>query len=123
MISHLRGALHANTPTHMVVDVGGVGYHVNIPLSSFDASLKKDDPIFVLTYLHVREDTLALYGFLTEAERSLFTLLISVSGIGPPLARQILREIFVPVPSVILSPRFLKKSPTVEGWLLWSFWA
>ena len=96
MISFLRGTLQATSPTHLLVDVGGVGYHVNIPLSSYDASLKPDETVTVLTYLHVREDAMALFGFLTEAERSLFTLLISVSGIGPPLAQKVLSGITIP---------------------------
>ena len=90
MISYLEGELKENSPTGLVVNVGGVGFHIHIPLSSYDAGLQLDTRIKVLTHLHVREDALALYGFMTESERRLFELLVSVSGIGPPMAQKIL---------------------------------
>jgi Holliday junction DNA helicase RuvA len=90
MISYLEGNLKANSPTDLVVDVGGVGMKVHIPLSSYDPGKQLNTRIKILTYLHVREDALSLFGFFTEQERSLFELLISVSGIGPPLAQKIL---------------------------------
>jgi Holliday junction DNA helicase RuvA len=78
-----------------VIDAGGVGLRVLIPLSSYDPSLKTDDRTRLLTHLHVREDAMTLYGFATEGERELFEILISVSGIGPPMARQILSGVSV----------------------------
>jgi len=90
MISHLSGSIASRSRTHLVIDVGGVGYLVHIPLSSYEAFSGSDGSVKVLTYLHVREDALALYGFATEPERELFLLLISVSGIGPPMAQRIL---------------------------------
>jgi Holliday junction DNA helicase RuvA len=90
MISFLEGELKVNSPTDLVVSVGGVGFHVHIPLSSYDPGRALNREIKVLTHLHVREDTMALYGFMTDGERDLFQLLISVSGIGPPMAQKIL---------------------------------
>ena len=90
MIEFVDGTLASSSPTHLVVEVGGVGMMLNIPLSSFDTSIKIGDRVRMFTHLHVREDILALYGFATVAERSLFRLLIGVSGIGPPMAQKIL---------------------------------
>jgi Holliday junction DNA helicase RuvA len=93
MFSHLKGVLHRKSPTEIVVDVNGVGYALSIPLSTFEKLGEAGSTITVLTYLHVREDILQLYGFATEAERELFRLLISVSGIGPKIAQGILSGI------------------------------
>ena len=90
MIAYLSGRLNERHPTHVVIDVGGVGFHVNIPLSSYEAIDPAEGETKVLTHLHVREDIMALYGFVTAAERDLFQLLIGVSGIGPPMALKIL---------------------------------
>lgn len=95
MITHLEGKLAAKSPTHFVVEVGGIGFYVHIPLSSYDRAQEVGETILVLTYLHVREDAMALYGFLTEAERDLFEMLISVSGIGPPMAQQVLSGVSI----------------------------
>ncbi len=90
MISHLRGKLVHKSPTEIVIDVNGVGYLVHIPLSTFEKLGHADGQVSILTYMNVREDALQLFGFATEAERDLFKLLISVSGIGPKMAQGIL---------------------------------
>ena len=90
MIAHIRGLLTDKNPTHIVVDAGGVGFSIRIPLSSYRAFGDVGEEINVLCYLHAREDSLQLFGFATEQERELFQLLISVSGIGPRLAQGIL---------------------------------
>jgi Holliday junction DNA helicase RuvA len=90
MISFLRGKLVAASPTHVVVDCNGVGYEAAIPLSSFDKLPAPGGDVRILTYLHVREDAHLLYGFMTEAERELFKLLLSVSGVGPKIALTLL---------------------------------
>ena len=95
MISQLRGKLIAKAPTEAVVDVGGVGYSVHIPLSTFEALGQVDSPVTLHTHLHVREDALVLFGFATEGERDTFRLLISVNGIGPKMAQGILSGIGV----------------------------
>ena len=90
MIAYLNGKLVDKAPTEVTIDVEGVGYRVNIPLSTFDKLSEKGSSIKILTYLHVREDIQQLYGFATAEEKSLFKLLISVSGIGPKLSLTIL---------------------------------
>jgi Holliday junction DNA helicase RuvA len=95
MISTLRGILVAKSPMEVTVDVQGVGYGVSIPLSTYEHLGPANSPITLLTYLHVREDLLQLYGFATEEERTVFKLLISVSGIGPKMAQGILSGISV----------------------------
>jgi len=90
MIAHIKGSLVSQNPSAVVLDVGGVGLRVQIPLSSYDPSRKPGDNVLLLTHLHVREDALTLYGFASENERSAFQMLIGVSGIGPPMAQRIL---------------------------------
>lgn len=90
MIASLRGRATVASPTRIIVDVQGVGYEVHIPISTFEAVNRPGEEIFLLTYLHVREDALQLYGFATEKERALFLKLISLSGIGPRVALGIL---------------------------------
>jgi Holliday junction DNA helicase RuvA len=95
MISYLSGTLAEKTPTHLIVDVGGVGFFVQVPLSTYERAGQVGQPIRVLTYLNVREDALQLFGFLTEGERDLFELLISVSGVGPQVAQKVLSGVSV----------------------------
>jgi len=91
MITYLDGKLAAALPTQATIDVGGMGYEVFIPLSSYDKLPSAGQPIRILTHLHVREDAQVLYGFMTAAERDLFRLLVNhVSGIGPKLALAVL---------------------------------
>lgn len=93
MISQLRGIPVQKSPTEIVLDVNGVGYHVNIPISTYEKLEQVKGEVTILTYLHVREDAMILFGFVTEAERELFKMLISVSGIGPKIAQGILSGI------------------------------
>ena len=95
MISTLRGRIIQKNPTHLVIDVNGIGYSINIPLSSYQRIGAVGSELYLLTYLHVREDILQLYGFTTEDERELFQMLIAISGIGPKLAQSILSGISV----------------------------
>lgn len=91
MIAYLDGRLVKSLPTQVVVEVGGIGYEVAIPMSTFDQLPAPPAPIKLLTHLVVREDAHLLFGFATEDERSLFRLLInSVSGVGPRLALAVL---------------------------------
>src|SRR5919201_82793 len=91
MITFLDGKLVNALPTQAIIDVGGVGYEVFIPLSSYDKLPPAGQPIRILTHLTVREDAHVLYGFMTPAERDLFRLLVNnVSGIGPKLALAVL---------------------------------
>lgn len=91
MIHHLNGTLVESLPTQIVVDVGGVGYHVLIPLSSYDRLPPVGAQLKILTHLTVREDAHILFGFMSASERDLFRLLVQhVSGIGPKTALDVL---------------------------------
>ena len=90
MIAHLSGTLLSKQATTVIVDVGGVGYDVAIPLSTFYDLGEIGDPVQLRVYTHVREDALQLYGFKTARERELFLQLISVNGVGPSLAIKLL---------------------------------
>ena len=85
MIAHLSGTLLSKEPNSVIVDVGGVGYEVTIPISTFYDLEEPGSNVKLRVYTHVREDALQLYGFKTLRERELFMRLISVSGIGPKL--------------------------------------
>src|ERR687883_362079 len=86
MIAHLSGTLRAKHATSVIVDVAGVGYEVTIPVTTFYDLGETGTNVRLRIYTHVREEALQLFGFRTERERELFTLLISVSGIGPKSA-------------------------------------
>ncbi len=90
MIGWLKGNLAEKTPTRIVVDVQGVGYELLVPVSTFEQLGEIGATIKVLTYLHVREDILQLYGFHSTKEKQMFLSLLSISGIGPKLALGIL---------------------------------
>jgi Holliday junction DNA helicase RuvA len=85
MIAHLSGTLLSKQATSVIVDVSGVGYEVNIPLSTFYDLEDTGSKVQLRIYTHVKEDALQLYGFKTARERELFINFISVSGIGPKL--------------------------------------
>jgi Holliday junction DNA helicase RuvA len=86
MIAHLRGTLLEKHPNQAIVDVHGVGYEVTIPVSAFSSLPEKGQPVHLHIHTHVREDALALFGFVSAADKVLFEKLITVSGIGPKLA-------------------------------------
>ncbi|HEX5227978.1 MAG TPA: Holliday junction branch migration protein RuvA [Bryobacteraceae bacterium] len=90
MIAFLRGKLLEKHPNQAIVETGGVGYDVAIPVSTFSALPNAGAEIALRIHTHVREDALALFGFLTADEKALFEKLISVSGIGPSLAIKVL---------------------------------
>ncbi len=93
MIAQLRGRILEKHPNRIVVDVGGVGYDVFVPLSTFYGLGDAGSDISLRIHTHVREDALALYGFRTILEQDLFERLISVSGIGPKVALGVLSGI------------------------------
>lgn len=90
MIAHLRGRLISKSPNQAVVEAGGVGYDVTISIPTFTEMPDAGSEVALHVYTHVREDALALFGFLRREEKKLFEKLISVSGIGPKLAITIL---------------------------------
>lgn len=89
MITHLEGKLVEKNPTNVVIDCHGVGYFVNISLNTYSA-LGSTDNVRLYTYLQIKEDAHTLYGFANKAEREVFVLLISVSGVGASTARTML---------------------------------
>jgi Holliday junction DNA helicase RuvA len=91
LITHIRGDITHKTPTYIVVEAGGIGYHVNISLFTY-AKVEKLERVKILTYLHIKEDAHTLYGFAEDEERILFVHLISVSGIGPTTAQMMLSQ-------------------------------
>lgn len=90
MIASIEGILSARDGNRIVVEVGGVGIEISVPLRVAESLGALGSPVRLHTHLHVREDTLALYGFPDEGERRLFQTLISVSGVGPKLALSVL---------------------------------
>jgi holliday junction DNA helicase RuvA len=90
MIGHLRGQIVDKRPNQVLVDVNGVGYLVSIPLSTFSSLGELREEVTLLVHTHLREDSIALYGFLTAREKQFFEMLISASGVGPTLALKIL---------------------------------
>lgn len=95
MIDSVRGLLFKKTPTYCVVNCSGIGIGIFISINTYQHLGDEGSEIFLLTYLHVREDALLLYGFSEETERDMFRKLISVSGIGPRLAMTILSGLSV----------------------------
>ncbi|HUI53970.1 MAG TPA: Holliday junction branch migration protein RuvA [Bryobacteraceae bacterium] len=96
MIALLRGVLLEKHPNQAIVETGGVGYDVTIPVSTFTHLPDAGREVRLRIHTHVREDALALYGFLTQDEKALFEKLIDVSGIGPTLAVKILSGLAAP---------------------------
>src|SRR5580658_3567657 len=90
MIAFLRGKLLEKHPNQVILEAGGVGYDVVIPISTFSTLPEAGVEIALRIHTHVREDALALFGFFTAEEKALFEKLISVSGIGPALAIKVL---------------------------------
>src|ERR1700751_306171 len=90
MIGLLRGCLLEKRPNQVILDVAGVGYLVAIPLSTFATLGELHTDVTLLIHTHVREDALALYGFLSSRERHFFEMLLGASGVGPSLALKIL---------------------------------
>ena len=86
MITHIRGKLVEKNPTYVVIEANGIGYWLNISLNTF-SELPDEEAVFLYTFLSVREDAHTLFGFISKIEREIFKLLISVSGVGPSIAR------------------------------------
>lgn len=86
MIAFLKGVMAGRTATHAFIDVNGIGYQVGMPASDIAKLPDRGAAVSVFTYLAVREDAIALYGFLDQGEKALFERLITVSGVGPKVA-------------------------------------
>lgn len=92
MIAHIQGKLVEKTPTEVIIDCNGVGYQINISLHTFSL-LPNSDHLKLYTFLQIKEDAHTLFGFVEKAERELFKLLLSVSGVGASTARTMLSSI------------------------------
>ena len=92
MIAYIQGKLAEKTPTEVVIDCNGVGYHINISLHTFSL-LPNTDFIKLFTYLQIKEDAHTLFGFVEKSEREIFKMLLSVSGIGASIARTMLSSL------------------------------
>lgn len=115
MIAFLQGILVEKEPAYVVMDVGGVGYEVFIPLSSYERLPAVNTACRILTYDHVREDAHSLYGFMTAEERRMFLLLINVSGIGPKLAMTALSGLSVRDLKAAVAQADVKRLSAVSG--------
>lgn len=93
MITYLNGILTKKSPTEVIVETAGIGYSVNISLSTYEQLPELNAAVRILTHHHIREDAQLLYGFFTEHEREMFRMLLGVSGIGPKMAQTILSGI------------------------------
>jgi Holliday junction DNA helicase RuvA len=103
MIAYLSGRLVYKDPTYVIIDVGGIGYQVKISLQTY-STLKDEEQIRLLTFLHIKEDAHTLYGFREEAEKRLFLLLLSINGVGPNTGLMILSSLSTPeIEQAILS--------------------
>ena len=96
MIAYLRGTLLEKNPSHVIVDVHGVGYEVTIPVSAYSSLPEKGTEVSLHIHTHVREDALLLFGFVSAADKTVFEKLITVSGIGPTLAVKALGGLAAP---------------------------
>lgn len=92
MIAHIQGRLVEKSPTEVVIDCGGVGYHINISLHTY-SHLPSSENVRLYTHLQIKEDAHTLFGFAEKSERELFRMLISVSGIGAGIARTMLSSL------------------------------
>jgi Holliday junction DNA helicase RuvA len=115
MICFLEGALVEKSPTRLALNVSGVGYEVLIPLRSFDRLPAAGQPCRLLIYDYLREDQHTLFGFISEAERQMFVLLMSVSGIGPKLALSALSSLSAREIIAAVSTGDVKRLATISG--------
>src|SRR5690606_22418662 len=111
MITHIQGRLIEKTPTDVVIDCNGVGYFINISLHTF-SELPPSENVKLFTHLLVREDAHILYGFSSVAEREIFRLLISVSGVGASIARTMLSSL---APEQVLDAISQNDIPTIQA--------
>jgi Holliday junction DNA helicase RuvA len=115
MITFLHGTVVDKQPTRLVLDVGGIGYEVFIPLSSYDRLPPAGESCTILTHDYIREDTHQLFGFVTGAERKLFTQLLGISGIGPRLALSALSGLSVRELRVAVVDGDVRRLSTISG--------
>lgn len=115
MITFLEGKLEDKQPTRIVLNVGGVGYEVFIPLSSYDRLPVPGAACRILTYHHVREDAHILFGFISAGERRMFELLLGISGIGPKIALSALSGLSVRELKAAVVENDIKRLNSISG--------
>ncbi len=115
MIAFLTGRLAFKAPTHLTLDVQGVGYEVHIPLSTYYALPNPDEGTALHIHTHLREDAIQLFGFLSQSEKQSFLLLTGVSGIGPKLALSVLSSLSVTDLIHAIQTEDVEKLATVPG--------
>lgn len=115
MITFLEGKLDSKQPTHAVMNLGGVGYEVFIPLSSYDRLPPEGECCRILTYHHMTESDQRLFGFCTEDEREMFVRLLAISGIGPRLAIGVLSGLSVRELKIAIANSDVKRLSSISG--------
>jgi len=115
MIDRLQGVLLDKSPVRVVVEVGGLGLAVAIPLTTFEKLPRQGERVSLVTHLHVREDALELFGFQSEDDRALFRSLIAISGIGPKIALAILSKFTAAALSQVVGDGDLRRLQAVPG--------
>ncbi len=115
MITFLDGKLEEKQPTRIVMNVGGVGYEVLVPLSSFDLLPPEDESCRILIYHHITDASQVLFGFCTDEERELFKMLLSVNGIGPKTAVSALSGLSVRELKTALVESDVKRISSISG--------
>jgi Holliday junction DNA helicase RuvA len=115
VIGALRGKLHEKTPEYVVIDVHGVGYKVQVPLSTYYELGERGDEVLLRIHTHVRDDAIQLYGFKDRPQQQLFEHLISVAGIGPRLAVTILSGMEVDVLTAAIADGDIARLSTIPG--------
>ncbi len=115
MIGRLTGLLAEKSPPQVLIDVGGVGYEVDVPMSSFYNLPALGERVTLLTHFVVREDAQLLFGFLTAAERATFRLLIKISGIGPRMALGVLSGLSVAELTLVVAQQQAARLVKVPG--------
>ncbi|MBM3326230.1 MAG: Holliday junction branch migration protein RuvA [Calditrichaeota bacterium] len=115
MIDRIRGVLVFKSPTGIVVEVGGIGLALSVPLTTFDKLGRIGEEAALATYLYVREDALELFGFFSTAERDLFRTLIGVQGVGPKMALAILSRFTPEALTQVIAESDLRRLQSVHG--------
>jgi Holliday junction DNA helicase RuvA len=93
MYAYIKGKLEARSSDYIIIEAGGIGYRVNVPLSTLEAAGQPGSDLKVFTHLYVREDIMSLYGFATQEELGMFELLLTVSGVGPKAALSLISAV------------------------------
>jgi Holliday junction DNA helicase RuvA len=114
MITQIKGRLVEKNPTYVVIDCNGIGYLLNISLNTY-AALPSDELITLYTHLSIREDAHTLFGFIDKVEREVFKLLISVSGVGPSIARTMLSSMTAEDVQQAIASENVKVIQSVKG--------